>query len=239
MLLGCCHCGPLDSVSSVFASSHESLSNSSQSLDVGSGCFCIGSVSSNTWRMDIDYGWNATTGANTWCCALYRKQKSYILRRASLPSTGICYWVSNERSGKGNVDNGLDCLIDPNRPRAWMSMHGPNQGYFGHQFFANGWAISAGLAFTNGNNPGAPYMVLPYVWKDPSSTKPFQQADQPVNCLTAKTLVHFNDVSFPTGRRWTGSSGAGGITAWPCGTGFGTIANDFAPPTITLTPVNA
>lgn len=188
--------------------------------------------------MDIDYGWNATTGANTWCCALYRKQKSYILRRVS-SLNAICYWESSERSGLGDANNALACFTDAARPRAWMAIHGPNIGYVGHKYFANGWAISAGLAFTNGNYPSAPYMVLPYVWKDPSSTKPFQQADQPVNCLSEKTLVHFNDVSIPTGRRWTGASGAGGITQWPCGTGFGTIANDFAPPTITLTPVNA
>lgn len=238
MLLGCCHCGPLDSVSSVFASSHESLSNSSQSLDVGSGCFCIGSVSSNIWRMDIDYGWNATTGANAWCCALYRKQKSYILRRVS-SANAICYWESDERSGRGDPGDALNCLIDTSKPRAWMAIHGPNQGYFGHRFFSNGWAISAGLAFTNGNNISAPNMVLPYVWADPNSTKPFQQADQPVNCLTAKTLTHYSEFLIPNQRRWFGASGSGGITAFPCGTGFGTWANDFAPYSITLTPVNA
>jgi len=241
MLLGCCHCGPLDSVSSVFASSHESLSVSSGSLDVGSGCFCIGSVSSNTWRMDIDYGWNATTGANTWCCALYRKQKSYILHR--WPSTvgdPVCYWVSNERSGKGDPNNAFNCLTDPTKPRAWMAVHGQNDGYL-NGFFPNGFAISAGLAFTNGNQPNAPDMVLPYVWQDPNGIMPWglAKAGHPVNCLTAKTLVHYTEVSLPNFRRWYGSSGAGGITAFPCGTGFGSLANDFAPTTITLTPVNA
>jgi len=237
MLLGCCHCGPLDSVSSVFASSHQSLSNSSQSLDVSSGCFCIGSVTANTWRMDIDYGWNATTGANTWCCALYRKRKSFILRRVGT-TAGVCYWHSDDRAGKGDPNNALNCLVDPTRPRAWMAIHSFSAGY-SNQFFPNGFAMSAGLFFTNGNNPSAPDMVLPYVWQDPSGIPPWGMASSPINCLEAKTLVHYDEISLPNQRRWHGSSGGGGITAFPCGTGFGTWANDFAPPTITLTPVNA
>lgn len=235
MLLGCCHCGPLDSVSSVFASSHESLSNSSQSLDVGSGCFCIGSVSSNTWRMDIDYGWNATTGANTWCCALYRKQKSYILRRVSRFGP-VCFWESSERAGKADAGNALNCKVDPTKPRAWMAISGPNDGYFWNPYFQSGFAVSAGLLFTN-SNINSTSQVLPYVWLDPN-TPPFGLAK--VNCLTAKTLVHFDEFLLgPNQRHWYGGAGAGGVTVWPCGTGFGTWANDFAPPTITLTPVNA
>ena len=233
MLLGCCHCGPLDSDSSVFASSHESLSNSSQSLDVGSGCFCIGSVSSNTWRMDIDYGWNATTGSNTWCCAQYRKQKSYILRRvASIGS--VCYWESTERAGTSPSNNPFVCL-PTSLPRAWMAIHGPNQGY-SNIYFQNGWPMSAGLLFVDPNDGST--SVLPYVYRDPNGTPPwgFAKPGYPLNCLTAKTLDQYYEVLVPNFRRWRTNTNASPV---PCGTGFGSILNDIIPPTITLTPVNA
>lgn len=239
MLLGCCHCGPLNSVSSVFASSHESLSNSSQSLDVGSGCFCIGSVSSNTWRMDIDYGWNATTGANTWCCALYRKQKSYILRRV-LSINSVCYWYSDERAGTTPENNAFLCQTFAAEPRAWMAIHGPGSGYT-NRFFPNGWPMSAGLFYENSNYPSAPGMVLPYIFRDPNGTQPWgmAKAGSPINCLTPKTLIHYTENLIPNSRRWYGSTGALGVTQYPCGTGFGTINNDLIPYSITLTPVNA
>lgn len=235
MLLGCCHCGPLDSVSSVFASSHESLSQS-DSLNVGSGCFCIGSVSSNTWRMDIDYGWAAPQGLSIWCGAIYRKYKSYILRRVSSINS-VCYWYSDERCGRA-LNNPYDCAFDATEPRAWMAIHGPNAGYT-NRFFPNGWAMSAGLFF-RGNQIGTNSTVLPYVYKDPNGNGPFGLAKpgSPINCLTPKTLVNYTELLVPNNRRWYGPSTMG-VTQFPATDGFGTTANNLIPVNITLTPVNA
>lgn len=236
MLIGCCHCEPGGSVSSVFASSAESINSSaSGSIDTGAGCFCIGSVSANTWRMDIDYGWNST-GANTWCCAIYRKHKSYLLRRVST-ALQVCYWVSDDRAGTSPDGNALVCQTASQWPRAWMAIHSYTNGALQHPFWPNTWAMSAGLIWKPSNVSSI--AVLPYVWVDPAHP-PFGQAidGQPINCLTSYTLTHRSDIPNPTGtRRWFTSAGAGGVTQFPCGTGFGSICNDLAPPTITLTPV--
>lgn len=235
MLIGCCHCGPLDSVSSQYASysSFASSYSSSDSIEVGRGCFCIGSVSANTWRMDIDYGWNAQQGANIWCCALYRKQKSYLLRRVS-STTSVCYWESDERAGTTTNDP-TQCVTYAPWPRAWMAIHGPISGY-SNKWWPNGWAMSAGLLY-NQNVIGTGTTVLPYAYRDPNGAGAFGQArpGAPINCLTPKVLDHWTSFYGPTiERRWIGPSGP---TQFPCGTGFGTTGNDLIPPTITLTPV--
>lgn len=239
MLLGCCHCGPLDSVSSTFASSAASISASQDSNDTGTGCFCIGSVSANTWRMDIDYGWNAQQGANIWCCALYRKQKSYLLRRVA--SVGqVCYWESTERAGTTPDNDPYLCQTYVPYPRAFMAIHGPGAtGGLANRWWSNTWAMSAGLIYKNSNVTSAPVVVLPYAYRDPNGG-PFGQArpGAPINCLTPKTLEHWTLFYGPQiPRRWVGQSGSGNITQFPCGTGFGTTSNDLIPPTITLTPV--
>lgn len=234
MLIGCCHCEPAGSVSSVFASSAESINSSaSGSIDTGAGCFCIGSVSANTWRMDIDYGWNST-GANTWCCAIYRKHKSYLLRRVS-SLNAVCYWESLDRVGTTPDNDAFTCQFDPDFPRAWMAIHSRVNGIT-NKYWGNQWAMSAGLLYQPSNLSSL--AVLPYVWINPANPPWGYAVDgSPINCLTSYTLNHWTAVIGPNQRRWVTSAGPGGVTQFPCGTGFGTLCNDLAPPTITLTPV--
>lgn len=243
MLLGCCHCGPLDSVSSYYPSYNSlSTSNSSDSFDIGTGCFCIGSVSANTWAMDIDYGYVAEQGRNVFCCAQYRKQKRYILRRQPPDpfGTGVCYWYSDERAGTTvSPDPSSACIPSSPYPRAWMAIHGFPNGYY-HNFWPNGWAMSAGLNYYANNNPPSfdSLSVLPYAYYDPNGGPNGQaRPGHPINCLTPKVLQHWTWFYGPdVPRRWIGTV-AGNIVQFPCETNFGTTSNQLIPPTITLTPI--